>query len=142
VAVRGPKPGSPGVGHNRNKAIHDWTEVEDVPFGDGLELPEYRPDGRPWPEATKSKWDAWRSMPHAKLWGPAEWSYALDTIELAASFHLTGEPKFATELRNRERVLGTTGEYRRDLRIRYIDPVGDNEVPAGVTRIRDYHRAL
>jgi hypothetical protein len=27
-----------------------------------------------------------------------------------------------TELRNRERVLGTTAEYRRDLRIRYVDP--------------------
>jgi hypothetical protein len=142
VAVRGPKPGSPGVGHNRNKPIHDWTEVENVPFEDGMDLPDYRPDGRPWPEATKAKWGAWRTMPHCKLWGPAEWSYALDSIELAASFHLTGEPKFATELRNRERILGTTGEYRRDLRIRYVDPIDDNEVPAGVTRIADFHRNL
>jgi hypothetical protein len=142
VAVRGPKPGRPGVGHNRNKPAHDWTEVEDVPFDDGPELPEYRPDGRPWPEATKVKWETWRSMPHAKLWGPAEWSYAVDAVCLAASFHDSGEARFATELRNRERVLGTTTEYRRDLRIRYVDAEDDNEVPAGVTRIRDYHRAL
>jgi hypothetical protein len=142
MAVRGPKPGRPGVGHGRDKPIHDWTEVLDVPFEGGMDLTEYRPDGRPWPEATKAKWEAWKSMPHAKLWGPAEWSYALDALSLAASFHDSGEARFATELRNRERVLGTTNEYRRDLRIRYVDPVGDNDVPAGVTRIADYHRAL
>jgi hypothetical protein len=81
-------------------------------------------------------------MPHAKLWGPAEWSYAWDALSLAASFHDSGEARFATELRNRERVLATTNEYRRDLRIRYIEPGVDNEVPAGVTRIADYHRSL
>ena len=69
VAVRGQKPAGPGVSNNRNAPIHDWTEVEDVPFEGGPDLPEFRPDGRPWPDATRAKWDTWRSMPHAKLWG-------------------------------------------------------------------------
>ena len=76
-------------------------------------------------------------MPHAKLWQPAEWSFALDSLELAAEFHMTGETKHATELRNREKVLGTTLDYLRDLRIRYVDPQ-DAEAPAGVTNIADY----
>jgi hypothetical protein len=73
-------------------------------------------------------------MPHARLWQPAEWSFALDTLELAADFHKTGEPRFGTELRNREKVLGTTLDYLRGLRIRYVDPE-QAETPAGVTRL-------
>jgi hypothetical protein len=138
VPVKGRKPAGLGVSNNRHAPTHDWAEVENVPFEDGPELPDFRSDGRPWPDATKAKWQAWRSMPHCKLWGDSEWSYARDAIELAASFHLTAEPKFATELRNREKVLGTTRDYLRDLRIRYIEPRDDNEVPAGVTRIHDF----
>ena len=48
-------------------------------------------------------------------------SFALDTLELAADFHKTGEPRFGTELRNREKVLGTTLDYLRGLRIRYVE---------------------
>jgi hypothetical protein len=76
-------------------------------------------------------------MPHAKLWGPAEWDFALDAIEIAALLHEKGSPSFATELRNREKVLGTTLDYLRDLRIRYVD-VMENEQAAEVTNIADY----
>jgi hypothetical protein len=75
-------------------------------------------------------------MPHAKLWQPAERSFALDSLELAADFHKTGEPRFGTELRNREKVLGSTLDYLRDIRIRYVDPTA--EIPSGVTDIADY----
>jgi hypothetical protein len=74
--------------------------------------------------------------PHARLWQPAEWSIALDTLELAADFHKAGEPRFGTELRNREKVLGTTLDYLRGLRIRYVEPKTDT--PAGVANIADY----
>ena len=137
MPVRGRTPQRFGVSTNRHKPVHDWVVVENVPFEDGPELPETRADGRPWPERTKAKWQAWRSMPHARLWQPAEWSFALDTLELAADFHKTGEPRFGMELRNREKVLGTTLDYLRGLRIRYVDPV-QNEVPAVVARIEDY----
>src|SRR5258708_5384660 len=133
VAGRKAKPAGQAV--NRHKPAHDWTEIVRVPFEDGPGLPKMRADGRRWPERTKSKWDAWRSMPHAKLWGPAEWDFALDSIELAALVH-DGEARHATELRNREKVLGTTLDFLRDLRIRYID-APDEAASAGVTNIAD-----
>jgi hypothetical protein len=42
-------------------------------------------------------------------------------------------------LRNREKVLGTTIDSRRDLRIRYTEPA--SSPPAGVTN-RDQYRDL
>ncbi|AGM28184.1 hypothetical protein [Mycobacteroides abscessus] len=136
VAGRKAKPAGQAV--NRHKPTHDWTEVLNVPFEGGQDLPDFRADGRRWPDRTKQKWNAWRAMPHCKLWGPAEWDFALDSIELAALVH-EGETRHATELRNREKVLGTTLDYLRDLRIRYIEApttVGDSD--AGVTNIADY----
>lgn len=121
MPVTGRKPKPVGESRNRTSPTHDWTEVENVPFADGPDLPDFRSDGRRWSDRTKRKWDAWRAMPHCKLWGPAEWDFALDSIELAALVH-DGEPKWNTELRNRERVLGTTADFLRDLRIRYVEP--------------------
>ncbi|KLI04515.1 MULTISPECIES: phage terminase small subunit [Mycolicibacterium] len=138
MAVTGRKPKPEGQAVNRNKPVHDWTEVENVPFTDGPKLPRTRVNGQPWMKRTKDKWAAWASMPHCSLWGPAEWDFALDSIELAALVH-AGEPKYATELRNRERVLGTTADYLRDLRIRYVDPKPEGDGSgAEVTNIADY----
>lgn len=120
MPVGGAKPKPEGQSRTRHKPVHDWTEVEDVPYADGPKLPRTRANGQPWMKRTKDKWETWRSMPHCVLWGPAEWDFALDAIELAALVH-GGEPKYATELRNRERVLGTTMDFRRDLRIRYVE---------------------
>lgn len=121
MPVTGRKLKPEGEARTRHKPTYDWTEVEDVPFEGGPGLPDLRTNGRRWPDRTTQKWDTWRSMPHCTLWGPAEWDFALDSIEYAALVH-DGEPKWGTELRNRERVLGTTADFRRDLRIRYVDP--------------------
>jgi hypothetical protein len=137
LPVRGTKPKPDDQKRFRGKATHDWVEVPNVPFLEGPDLPGARSDGRPWSERIKAKWDTWRQMPHAKLWGPAEWDFALDAIEIAALLHEKGSPSFATELRNREKVLGTTLDYLRDLRIRYVD-VMENEQAAEVTNIADY----
>lgn len=134
VAGRKAKPAGQAV--NRHKPTHDWVEVENVPYSGGPGLPERRSDGRRWPDRTKAKWDTWRSMPHCRLWAAAEWDFALDSIEYAALVH-DGEPKWGTELRNREKVLGTTADFRRDLRIKYVEPAV-NESPAEVTRMDDY----
>jgi hypothetical protein len=75
-------------------------------------------------------------MPHCVKWGPAEWDFALDSIEVAALVH-DGEARHATELRNREKVLGTTLDFLRALRIRYVDPFSEADA-AGVTNIADY----
>lgn len=137
MSVAGRKPKPQGQTVHRVKPVHEWTEVEKVPFEGGPDLPEMRSDGRRWPERTRLKWDAWRAMPHCKLWGSAEWDFAFDSIELAALLH-DGEPRHATELRNREKVLGTTGDYLRDLRIRYVDPSESVASSAGVTNLADY----
>lgn len=138
MPVTGRRPKPDGQARTRHPLTQEWRDVPDVPFAGGLELPESRPDGRPWPERTKQKWDAWRAMPHAALWGPAEWDYALDSIEVAAKFHVDGDVKYAVELRNREKVLGTTLDFLRALRIRYVEPKPESESAAGVTNIADY----
>lgn len=139
MPLPGPSPRSQSEKRFRGALNHDWIEVEKVPFEGGPELPVSRSDGRPWSERIKSKWDAWRTMPHAKLWGAAEWDFALDTIEIAALLHEKGSPGLATELRNREKILGTTVDSLRGLRIRYVDRKGaSGDTPAGVTNIADY----
>lgn len=135
VAGRKPKPA--GQARNRVKPVHDWTEVENAPFEDAPDLPETRSDGRPWPARTRQKWAAWSTMPHCRLWGEAEWDFAFDALELAAQFH-EGNARVATELRNRERVLGTTRDYLRDLRIRYVDAEPERPEAASVTSMNDY----
>lgn len=134
MPVPGRKPKPEGQAVNRNKPTHDWTELANLPYaGDVPDLPR-RKGG--WPARTKRKWAAWSSMPHCALWSASEWDFAIDTLELAAQFH-EGESRVATELRNRERVLGTTADFLRDLRIRYVEPV-EVERPAEVTNLADY----
>jgi len=135
AAGRKPNEGTP-VRH-RVPPVHQWTEVEDVPFGDGPSLPPKRGS---WSKATRRWWAAVSTMPHCCLWTPADWQFAFDTALVAARFH-GGDVRAAYELRAREKVLGTTLDARRDLRIRYVESVAEEE-RAGVTAIADYRRAL
>lgn len=129
MAVAGRKPKAPGQALNRNKPTHDWTEVENVPYRDGPDLPAYPvarldPESDPldgWHTMTLDWWDDVRSMPHARLWTRSDWRFAFDTALVADRFY-SGDVKAAAELRIREKTLGTTADYRRDLRIRYIEP--------------------
>jgi len=77
-------------------------------------------------------------MPHCVLWCPATWQFALMTMELAALVN-DDEPRWAAELRARERVLGTTRDALRDQRIRYVDPEpAATATDAAVCNIADY----
>lgn len=120
MAITGRKPKPEGQAVNRVKPVHDWTEVPNVPFKGGPKLPPRRMNGRSWEARIRAKWKAWSTMPHCALWPPSTWEFALDSIELAALVY-DGEPRFAAELRAREKTLGTTPEALRDLRIRYVD---------------------
>lgn len=131
-----PKP--PGQAVTRHAKAHDFIDVENVAFEGGPDLPEKMSNGMPWPQRTRDKWDVWRAMPHCRLWSAAEWDFALDTIEVAASFHLSGHQAFATELRNREKILGTTLDFRRALRINYVAPKEQTSDDANVTKLDDY----
>ena len=103
---------------HRVKPVHDWVEVEEVPFTEAPEWPSYRSASA----ASRRWWDAVSSMPHCVLWRAAEWQYAMDTAELHNMLYGFNETKLASEVRQRERVLGTTLEARMKLRIRYVDP--------------------
>lgn len=131
MPVAGRKPKPDGQKRHRNKPTYEWVEVVDVPF-DG-DRPEPDPG---WPARTRAWWATVSTMPHCVLWKPSDWEFALDTAAVAAAFH-GGDLKVAAELRARDKILGTTADARRDLRIRYVDAVVE-ESSANVTAIDEY----
>lgn len=139
MPVPGRKPKPEGQAVNHVKPVHAWREVPDLPFDGPVPRLPSRKGG--WSTRSKRKWKSWSSMPHCRLWGDAEWEFAIDSLELAERFY-DGESARAAELRSRERQLGTTADYRRDLRIRYIDPDAQDrktdEPDASVTDLNDY----
>ena len=144
MAVAGRKPAASGQTRHRVKPSADWVEVQNVPYaGEVPELPGERTivtrDGQSQvclQDMTRRWWDSVTRMPHCVLWTESDWMFALTTATVAdAAF--CGISSAATELRNREKVMGTTVEYRRDLRIRYVD-VAEKAEPAEVANIADY----
>ena len=124
MAITGRPPKPPGTAVTRHASSTTWTEIPDRPYrGPVPALPQRVPGFEcAWPRRTRSVWAAWSRMPHCVLWSPADWQFALDTITVAALFHETAEPKYAAELRAREKVMGTTLDSRQSLRIRYVAP--------------------
>lgn len=118
----------------------EWVEVVDKPY-DGVvpKLPTRHPA---WPARIKEKWKVWSRMPHCVLWDEADWEFALDSLEIAAQFYETGQTGKATELRNREKQLGTTLDFRRDLRIRYVDNISEEKKPDEVADINAYRNRV
>lgn len=144
MAVAGRKPAASGQTRHRVKPSTDWIEIPNIPYaGDAPDLPDQRTivtrNGQeqvPLQTLTRDWWAAVSRMPHCSLWEESDWMFALTTATVAdAAF--CGVASAATELRNREKVMGTTVEFRRDLRIRYVDPV-ENVQPAEVANIADY----
>ena len=136
MPVAGRKPKPDGQKRNRVKPVHDWDEVIDVPF-EGRRL-SFRARKR-----TAEWWAGVSTMPHCVLWSESDWQFALDTALLHAEFD-RGEVKLAAELRMREKVMGTTVDFRRDLRIRYVSAGAEPaEVTAGaVTDMAAYRDAV
>lgn len=106
----------------------EWLEVVDVPFGGpSPDLPKL--SGRKkWSELVTQWWEQVRVMPHCVLWAAGDWQFAIETALMKEAFwreYSEGEMKstMATEIRRRESMMGTTVEARRQLRIRYSQPV-------------------
>lgn len=127
MALPGKKPNEKSV--TRHKPSVDWTEVIDKPYvGSFPELPKSRtyinPKGEaaeiPIEKRTIAWYKAITSMPHCVLWHPSDWQFALDTAMVHASAS-HGSVSAMGELRQREKIMGTTVDARRDLRIRYVD---------------------
>ena len=144
MAVAGRKPAASGQTRHRVKPSADWVEVLNVPYaGDVPELPGERTivtragqEQVALQDMTLRWWETVSKMPHCTLWTESDWMFAVTTATVAdAAF--CGVSSAATELRNREKVMGTTVEYRRDLRIRYVD-VAEKAKPAEVANIADY----
>lgn len=134
MPAAGRKP-TDGPKHGRTPVTHDWTQVPDRPFdGPKPDLPKSRTvvrDGKKvtlrLSPLTKSWWDDVSTMPHCVLWTPSDWRFAIETA-LIADMLFSGDRPAASELRLRERILGTTVDSRRDLRIRYVS-AEDQEEP-------------
>lgn len=145
MPIPGPTPKERPLRPRRSRAT-DWTTVEDTPH-DGQNaprLPKTRtvstPTGmeeRPLHPMVRTWWDSVRTMPHCRLWTPSDWQFALTTA-LVADLAFFGGVGAATELRNREKVLGTTADYRRALRIRYVPSAKADWEPLQVTSLDDY----
>jgi hypothetical protein len=113
----------------RHKPTVDWTEVANTPFtGQRPVLPEVREimnkagdvSVYPMPVQTVTWWESVTTMPHCVLWSPSDWAFCLDTALIHAQA-VTGVVSAMSELRQREKILGTTLDARRDLRIRYVN---------------------
>lgn len=154
MPVPGRKPKPEGQKRNRMPVL-EWTIVPNVPNERRPRLPKWSRrfmpmnDGdtqpRDWPAATLRWWEVVSAMPHAALWEPSDWQFAYDTALVVAAFHC-GMVRFAKEVRDREKILGTTADARRDLRIRYVDPsdgsIAAGEYHASVTAMADYQRMV
>jgi hypothetical protein len=98
--------------------------------------------GRLWPEHLRARWNAWRQLPHSKLWQASDWDFAFDTDELlakAADADGDGSVALWSEIRLRERTLGTTWDARQSMRLRYVASLPDEDGQGGpVSRLDDY----
>lgn len=146
MPVTGRKPKPEGQKRNRMKPVHDWVEVEDVPFDDYPPLPRAPKFYGRWPAGTQRWWKAVASLPHCRLWNEGDWEFAFGAALLHAAMQM-GDMRVSAELRQREKVMGTTVDARRDLRIRYIDPIASDEqalveTDPSVTAMDDYRRAI
>lgn len=136
MPVAGRKPKPDGQKRNRVKPVHDWVEVIDVAS-----------EGRPLPfrarKRTAEWWAGVSTMPHCVLWSESDWQFAIDTAALHQAF-VAGDVRLAGEIRMREKVLGTTMDSRRDLRIRYVPPAeaGPEVGSAEVTDMAAYRDAV
>lgn len=135
MPVPGRKP-KDGPKQNHMPAAHDWVEVENRPFAGKrlVTLPRNRRvevNGRmmpqPWEPLTRTWWSTISTMPHCSLWSKADWQFAVATAVVADNAH-RGVTSAAGELRQREKIMGTTIDARRDLRIRYVDKVSAPKV--------------
>ena len=131
-----PKPRGHAV--TRYSQVFDWVEVPDVP-NVGPALPD-RQGEFPWPPGCEAKWAAWAAMPHTRLWRESDWQFAVDTLECAAHAIERGSVSMFAELRTREKIMGTTWDSRRALRLNYVAAKSKSGEPS-VTKLDDY-RAL
>ncbi len=157
MALAGAKPKQDRSQVRHRNPVADWTEVDNVPFEGGPGLPSRGETsevdwaaagvvpGDGWPPQTERWWAVVRRMPHAALWTEGDWEFARSTAEVHARTFESWRGYTGAELRQREKLMGLYADARRDLRIRYVEPKGDEdraaEGAANVVQMNEY-RAL
>lgn len=117
-------PAAKDIKHGRTPNA-DWTDVVDTPYlGPSPDLPKLS-GRRRWHEQVVAWWNEVRQMPHCVLWAATDWRFGVETAVMKQQLWTdleAGEMKttLATEIRRREDQMGTTGEARRKLRVRYV----------------------
>lgn len=130
---------------HRNPTVADWIDVDNVPFEGAPPLRDRATGGisvmavgaensEDWPQATLDWWHDISRMPHCKLWGPSEWRYAMDTAEIHARTMEAWRGYTGASLLPREKQMGVTADFRRGLRIRYVEPKDKKGQPAEAAR--------
>jgi len=120
MALTGAKPKPEGRKVTRHPLTQEWVDVQDVPYAGDV------PDPGRLAKLPARWWGTISSMPHCVLWSESDWQFALDTLVIYKRF-LAGK-EGGSELRIREKLMGTTIDARRDLRIRYV-PLPEAETP-------------
>ena len=137
MATPGPKPKPDDQRRNQNRPTHDWIQVKDVPYAGDVP-----PLGGRVPVRTMRWWQVVSHMPHAILWDDADWEFAIATAWVHAAFVKSkGSPSYASELRQREKLLGLTWDARRDLRIKYVEATAEEPADKPVS-LSDRRREL
>lgn len=123
----GPAPKDVKHGHTPNALV--WTEVPDVPYEDGPQLPPLGRN-RKWHPLVVRWWDIVTAMPHCTLWRDEDWhkllelAYDKDHYWKAGADRTTSQ---ATEIRRKEDQLGIGMDARTKLRIRYVRPPAEDD---------------
>lgn len=85
-----------------------------------------------YPAQTRAWWNRVTRLPHVVLWDDGDWQFAIDTARIHAAI-VEGDIRLSTELRAREKQMGTTLKARELLKIRYVEPEASSvsqETPA------------
>lgn len=76
-------------------------------------------------------------MPRCVLGSPSDWQFALMTA-MVADLTYRGITSAMAKLRNRYRVMGSAVEFRRDLRIPYVELTTKTAESAELSSLSDY----
>lgn len=123
----GRKPKPEDQRRNRHQPVNEWLDVLDVPYDGPV------PKVGSVPARTKRWWAVVSSMPHCVLWDASDWQFAVDTAHVHAAWVKDSALAAASELRQREKLLGMTWDARRDLRIRYVQGVTEETEPPPIS---------
>lgn len=98
-----------------------------------------------WSDHARAYWDTWRRAPMAKLFLDTDWMRLRLLIVLVEDYLKKPTAMKLAEIRQNETLLGATHADRVRARIKILQAAaadGPEEMPAGVTAIDEYRRAL